>query len=410
MAILPEVQNMKMVIGLLAFQALFCGCLISASTSQDCGGVLTEPHGEIQSPGYPDSYPPNIHCRWVVQVPSAGKIILTFNDIELGNHQNCVSGDHLTISDPEGDSKITCDPDVPNAIESIGNTLYIDFTSDADGESGFRFRLTYVAQAACEEGWQQFGSHCYFFSDEVMHFDNAQADCEARDAQLASIHSKEEQMFVQERVKTSPCWIGATNPGYLTEDPFNFEFIDGTGNDYHNIWQWDGYHPFNCVAGCGILLVPDRWANRDCLEIRQVICDSMMSHGQDWRCWTDPMPDLCFHVSTEFFTFDEARAYCLQFPRADILAIRNDEFKHMSLARTFEVAFQIPRAINGEFWIGLIQDASGVWQWVDGSPIDVDRWEEGNPTEAGGECGVITSSWDDLEREYSASYVCKKSS
>ncbi|CAG0894796.1 unnamed protein product [Darwinula stevensoni] len=326
--------NMKMVIGLLAFQALFCGCLISASVSQDCGGVLTEPHGEIQSPGYSYSYPPNIHCRWVIQMSPL--------------------------------------------LLSRSGTLYIDFTSDVDGESGFRFRLTYVAQDACEEGWQQFGSHCYFFSDEVMHFDDAQADCEGRDAQLGSIHSKEELMFVQERVKTSPCWIGATNTGYLTEDPFNFEFIDGTANDYHNIWQWDGYHPFNCVTGCGILLVPDRWANRDCLETRQVICDSMMSHGQDWRCWTDPMPDLCFHVSTEFFTFDEARAYW---------------------------------AINGEFWIGLIQDASGVWQWVDGSPIDVDRWEEGNPTEAGGECGVITtSSWDDLEREYSASYVCKKSS
>ncbi|CAG0894797.1 unnamed protein product [Darwinula stevensoni] len=415
---------MNMVSGALVSLVLYLGCLVGASVGQECGGVLTEPHGKVQSPGYPDFYPPNAHCKWVIQAPSNRKIILTFDDFNLDDKGNCISGDHLTVYSPKGESKVQigdhltvyspkgeskvyCGVNIPPAIESFGNTLYVNFASDAD-ENGIRFSLTYGTLAACEDGWQQFGSHCYFFSDEEMTFDEAQADCEARDANLTSIHSKEEQVKYVLARRLGQQTFGATNTGTL-DNPFNYEFLDGTPSDYENIWSWNVYRPLNCLVGCGIVLVPDRWVNRDCSEVRPVICEATSSQGTGWPCFQDPMPDFCIHSSAESFTFAEGRAYCQQFLAADILTLPADLSFTAMLVEAFEMFFPTPRPRVGEFWIGLWQNASGIWQWSDGSPADLNRWEDGYPSDDGGQCAVITaSSWDDLEKTYSASYVCKK--
>lgn len=34
-----------------------------------CGAVLTDLEGSFSSPNHPGSYPPNLLCMWVIQVP-----------------------------------------------------------------------------------------------------------------------------------------------------------------------------------------------------------------------------------------------------------------------------------------------------------------------------------------------------
>ncbi|CAG0902061.1 unnamed protein product [Darwinula stevensoni] len=388
-------------------------CFVGTSVSQECGGVLTEPYGDIKSPGYPDSYPPNVNCHWEIHAPATRKIILTFIDFLIEESVDCFSGDYLAVSDPEGEQKEFCGQDHPWTIESIGNTLSITFNSDSDDQQGFRFYLAYVTVSKCGEGWQEFGEHCYYFSDVEMTFDQAQVDCETRNAQLTSVHSREEQLFVQERAQTPTVWIGATNTGDLSVNPLDFEFLDGTPTDYHNAWQYEVWTPLHSCrgGGCGILLVPDRWANRDCSETRPVICESTVDLGEDWHCWEVEMNMYCFHVSNQSFTFSKALSHC-EDSGAAILSIGGDEINHMCVALILQYDERFPHPLPKwtEFWIGLRLDVTEEWTWLDGSPFQVDRWEEGYPTDDGGECVVMTtSSWDELRKSEHASYVCKKS-
>ncbi|CAG0894795.1 unnamed protein product [Darwinula stevensoni] len=101
--------------------------LLSASVSQECDEVLTGPLGEVQSPGYPDSYPPNTRCHWLIQAPPTRKIILNLNDFNLEDSADCFSGDYLTVTDPKGESNMFCGQEHPQSIESVGNVLYVDF-------------------------------------------------------------------------------------------------------------------------------------------------------------------------------------------------------------------------------------------------------------------------------------------
>ncbi|CAG0899509.1 unnamed protein product [Darwinula stevensoni] len=315
-------------------------CFVGTSVSQECGEVLTEPYGDIKSPGYPSSYPPNVNCHWEIHAPATRKIILTFIDFLIEESVDCLSGDYLTVSDQEGEQKEFCGQDHPWTIESIGNTLSITFNCDSDDQQGFRFYLAYVTVSKCGEGWQEFGEHLY---------------------------TREEQLFVQERAQTPTVWVGATNTGDLSVNPLDLEFLDGTPTDYHNVWEYEVWSPLHSCpgGGCGILLVPDRKA---------------LSHCED--------------------------------SGGAILSIGGDEVNHMNVALILEPDERFPHPLPKwtEFWVGLRLDVTEEWTWVDGSRVQVDRWEDGYPTDDGGECVVMTtSSWDELPKGEPASYVCKKS-
>uniref|UniRef100_A0A3B4B219 CUB domain-containing protein n=1 Tax=Periophthalmus magnuspinnatus TaxID=409849 RepID=A0A3B4B219_9GOBI len=54
----------------------------SAAVFCACGGSLTtgETPGYITSPGYPQNYPQNIDCVWVITVPNGEAVQLDFED------------------------------------------------------------------------------------------------------------------------------------------------------------------------------------------------------------------------------------------------------------------------------------------------------------------------------------------
>ncbi|KAF5899716.1 deleted in malignant brain tumors 1 protein-like, partial [Clarias magur] len=43
-----------------------------------CGGDLTQSHGGIYSPNYPNDYPDNADCTWRIQSPEHQMILLAF--------------------------------------------------------------------------------------------------------------------------------------------------------------------------------------------------------------------------------------------------------------------------------------------------------------------------------------------
>ncbi|XP_064618038.1 tolloid-like protein 1 isoform X2 [Liolophura sinensis] len=108
-----------------------------------CGGYIeAAPNGTIQSPSYPDLYPPSKTCVWQIVARPQYRITLNFTHFDLeGNNHDCEydsvkmqSGVGTEVT-PHG---VYCGSTLPQAITSQSNTLLIEFTSDNSVEkTGF---------------------------------------------------------------------------------------------------------------------------------------------------------------------------------------------------------------------------------------------------------------------------------
>ncbi|KAF4527383.1 hypothetical protein B566_EDAN015953, partial [Ephemera danica] len=99
-----------------------------------CGGVWTDLFGEITSPNYPRSYPGNLYCEYLIQLPQSQRIKVTFEDLQLQSAQSCAY-DYIQIREGSTeDSPLVgtyCGSDQPTPYTSIGNELLIVFHTDA---------------------------------------------------------------------------------------------------------------------------------------------------------------------------------------------------------------------------------------------------------------------------------------
>ncbi len=62
--------------------------------STECGFVEGFVQGLVQgetlkSPGYPNNYPSNIDCRYLVQIPFRGALKVVFFDFDVQDHPSC---------------------------------------------------------------------------------------------------------------------------------------------------------------------------------------------------------------------------------------------------------------------------------------------------------------------------------
>lgn len=109
-----------------------------------CGGNLTGEYGTIQSPNYPNIYPRNRDCRWVLTGPPGQTISLTFSSINYGleNSASC-NYDYIELRNGSSatDSLLGkfCGTNVPGRVTTTGNSMYVHFHSDGSQQfTGFQ--------------------------------------------------------------------------------------------------------------------------------------------------------------------------------------------------------------------------------------------------------------------------------
>ena len=101
--------------------------------------------GIFFTPKFPLPHPPNIHCRWLITVPSGYRVKLTFTHFQLGGgaKQHCNSTGMVAIrdsySDREPDKAVLCGGSQSSPVYSNGRLLMVTFKSgDVAGSQGFR--------------------------------------------------------------------------------------------------------------------------------------------------------------------------------------------------------------------------------------------------------------------------------
>ncbi|XP_046466404.1 cubilin [Neodiprion pinetum] len=104
-----------------------------------CGGNYTSEHGTIATPGYPDNYPRNVECVWILPVSPGNSISLSFTDFAITQNPNCNS-DYLEVREDNAIGNlegIYCGSSKSNIISN--KTLWMKFeTSNITTEKGFR--------------------------------------------------------------------------------------------------------------------------------------------------------------------------------------------------------------------------------------------------------------------------------
>ncbi|CAG0892223.1 unnamed protein product [Darwinula stevensoni] len=268
----------------------------------------------------------------------------------------------------------------------------------------------------CEPDWIRFQDSCYYFADAKMTQIEARSFCLDHDGDLVSIHSPEEQIFVEDNVVFLNTWIGAYLTGSLKDDPWNFEFYDGSSKDYHQI-PIDHDWPFRPgTAGEGLVLRPFLLKNVDCsLKKRNFYCDGAFVPPNCYcQSGFDHPADRCFREGAEAMTLDDANEHCHSFvePCEYHAAILHHEQYNL---KVFSGVYLRDREDDGDppgrFWVNLIRNPeTGDWETMGGSHPNVTHWHwDGYPTEDGGDCvTTFVSSWFPEPAAMLYGLICKK--
>lgn len=107
-----------------------------------CGGVLTGLSGSITSPDYPENYPNNAECHWVIQGTSNSVIKLIFVDFQMEHSEQC-NFDYVAIFDgPTMEDTLLsyyCGNTKPPEVVSSAHELLVVFKSDFNiANKGFK--------------------------------------------------------------------------------------------------------------------------------------------------------------------------------------------------------------------------------------------------------------------------------
>ncbi|XP_071475764.1 cubilin [Marmota flaviventris] len=117
----------------------------AASTSA-CGGTFHMAEGILDSPGYPEVYPPNMECVWNIVSSPGNRLQLSFISFQLEDSQNC-SRDFVEIREGNATGPLVgryCGNFLPlNYSSVLGHILWIRFVSDGSG-SGMGFQATFA--------------------------------------------------------------------------------------------------------------------------------------------------------------------------------------------------------------------------------------------------------------------------
>ncbi|CAM9531973.1 unnamed protein product [Lampetra fluviatilis] len=114
-----------------------------------CGGTYTDSDGVLISPNWPNPYPHNRQCIYLVRQPVGETVALTFTDMQLEGHSSCAF-DFVEVRDGSSESAPLigkyCSSDIPAPITSSSYSLWLRFKSDHSvSRAGFRA----LYQVAC---------------------------------------------------------------------------------------------------------------------------------------------------------------------------------------------------------------------------------------------------------------------
>lgn len=115
----------------------------------DCGGRILSRTGVIESPRYPNAYPPNKDCEWVLQTTPHYRLELSFAQFSLPARGISGCSDYVQVRN--GTSALSpligtyCSRAPALPIKSMSNTMFVKFHSDSSSNAYVGFNAAFNA-------------------------------------------------------------------------------------------------------------------------------------------------------------------------------------------------------------------------------------------------------------------------
>uniref|UniRef100_H3DIA4 Macrophage mannose receptor 1 n=1 Tax=Tetraodon nigroviridis TaxID=99883 RepID=H3DIA4_TETNG len=254
----------------------------------------------------------------------------------------------------------------------------------------------------------------FFFFTAVaqkMNWDEARRQCQADDADVASILNPYIQAHLTLQISkyNEPVWIGLNT----NVTGGRYKWVDGWRLSFT---KWDTNEPKRNY-GCVYMDVDRKWKTASCTDNHYSLC----KRSPDVAPSEPPqLPGSC-PESTKRRTWIPFRGYCYSF-----LNSMTDNWAHasvdcikmgaalVSIEDPQESVFihenlELFQDSSKTFWIGLYKTHEGEWMWIDNSVVDYTNWESQMPnSEACVAISSETGQWATTSCSRYRSYICKK--
>ncbi|XP_026203622.1 C-type lectin domain family 4 member A-like isoform X2 [Anabas testudineus] len=130
----------------------------------------------------------------------------------------------------------------------------------------------------CEEGWELHGGKCYYFSTRESTWNQSRDYCRCRGGDLVKIDSREEQSFLELRLRTK------------MEDGDDKFWIGLTDSKEEGKWLWVDDSPLNTSLAFWGNTQPDNWTGNNgenLPEGEDCVLMGKKSGADDLKCWAD---------------------------------------------------------------------------------------------------------------------------
>ncbi|KAL6103984.1 uncharacterized protein ACO6RY_13810 [Pungitius sinensis] len=271
--------------------------------------------------------------------------------------------------------------------------------------------------AGCKTGWKRHGSYCYFIGMQTKTFDEAKDECKSSDSYLADVSNRVDNAFLVSLVglrSEKYFWIGLSNQE-------NIDQFMWTNRGSVKFTHWNAEMPGRS-QGCVAMATgysAGLWDVLPCINKQKYICKHLAEGAvltpatptaAPSRCADDwnriGLRNYCYKLfkSSEKMTWFEARDYCRAIG-GDLLSIHSAD-EQQALPPRSAIA-----------WIGLsAPDSVTGYVWSDGSPLQFQHWEDGEPNNKNNveSCASVNTdkrsesgSWNDLHCETYLNWLCQ---
>ncbi|XP_053186721.1 macrophage mannose receptor 1-like [Scomber japonicus] len=274
----------------------------------------------------------------------------------------------------------------------------------------------------CADRWTRLGSRNFCFKlflespSTWRTWYGARDYCRAIGGDLLSIHSAAELQLLPDRYHD--VWIGLNAPDQMT----GYVWSDGSALQFQH-WMEGEPNNKNNTESCVEVKLQNQdmggsWKDIHCEMYQGWLCQiragvtpnpppdpvapDYNTTSDGWLEWNGNQ----YYFNRRSMPMEDARYFCQQ-NHGDLVTI-NSEAENVFIWK------QISRNYASN-WIGLNVDLDGTYEWMDGSPVVFQRWDDNQPRFLNNDenCAAMTSSlgfWHDDNCGRDREFICKRSS
>ncbi|XP_076014204.1 macrophage mannose receptor 1 [Genypterus blacodes] len=260
------------------------------------------------------------------------------------------------------------------------------------------------------KAFYKLGNDSYKLVAQKMRWDEARRQCQADDAELASILNPVSHAYITLQIhkRNEPVWIGLNS----NVTGGRFKWVD---NWFLSYTKWGTDEP-KSNHGCVYMDVDGKWKTAPCTNNYFSLCKRSPDIAP-----TDPpqLPGHCPEPKKQK-SWLPFKGHCYSF-----LSSRVDNWAHASVecmrmgaslvsvedpqeALFIQQNLEILHDVQKSFWIGMYKSHEGEWMWIDNSVVDYTNWKKGMPkSEMCVEVNSESGQWSTNSCSRYRSYICK---